>query len=80
MDKLFEKGIFSDEVEMLVEILKLRVDLYHENFKPVAGQKLIGKKIKLNSIDVEEKKLREEENLNAQENLKEKITLEVLVR
>jgi hypothetical protein len=75
MDKLFEKGIFSDEVEMLVEILKLRLDLYLEKFKPVAGQKLIGKKIKLNSIDV-----REEENLNAQENLKEKITLEVLVR
>lgn len=42
---------------MLIEILKLRVDWCQEKAKPIGGgQKMIGKKIKLNSIDAEEGK------------------------
>jgi hypothetical protein len=85
---------------MLIEILKSRVDWCQEKAKSLGGgQKMIGKKIKLNSIDAEdrkgmpidterinsieiEKKRLEEKKMKSSGDvsLREKITLEVLVR
>lgn len=85
---------------MLIEILKSRVDWCQEKAKSLGGgQKMIGKKIKLNSIDAEdrkgmpidterinsieiEKKGLEEKKMKSSGDacLREKITLEVLVR
>jgi hypothetical protein len=40
---------------MLIEILKLRVDWCQEKAKSIGGQKMIGKKIKINSMNGEDR-------------------------
>ena len=55
MDRVFKRGVFADEIEMLIEIMKERASQYHEKYKPLVLQNKPDQRTKLNTKDAEER-------------------------